>query len=56
MGQTVENTGWRGEATGQWRAMDQAAVGSGGREEMEQSAVRSGWREEMEQAAVYDKG
>ena len=43
VGQTVENTGWRGEAKGQWRAMEQAAV-------------RSGWKKGMERDKVYEKG
>ena len=44
MGQTVEDTEWRGKAKGQWRAMEQAAV-------------RRGWIKDMERGIkVYDRG
>ena len=45
MGQAVEDTEWRGEVSGQWRAMEQAAV-------------RRGWIKDMERdkVTVYDRG
>ena len=39
MGQTVEDTEWRGKAKGQWRAMEQAAVRRGWMEDMERDKV-----------------
>ena len=42
-GQTVEDTEWRKEVKGQWRAKEQAAV-------------RRGWNKDLERDEVYDKG
>ena len=41
--QIVENTGWMGEAKGQWRVMEQATV-------------RSGWAKDTERDKIYDRG
>ena len=42
-GQTVEDTKWRKEVKGQWRAKEQAAV-------------RRGWNKDLERDKVYDRG
>ena len=43
MGQTAQDTDWRGKAKGQWRAMEQVAV-------------RRDWTKDMERDKVYDRG
>ena len=43
LGQTVEDTEWRKEVKGQWRAKEQATV-------------RRGWTKDMERDKVYDRG
>ena len=42
-GQTLENTEWRKEVKGQWRAREQAAV-------------RRSWNKDMERDKVFDRG
>ena len=41
MGQTTEDTDWRGKAKGQWRAMEQAAVRRGCTKDMERGKVHA---------------
>ena len=42
MGQTTEDTVWRGKTKGQWRAMEQAAL-------------RRGWAKDMGRDKVYGR-
>ena len=42
-GQTMEDTEWRKEVNGQWRAKEQAAA-------------RRGWSKDMERDKVHDRG
>ena len=49
-GQTVEDTEWRRQAKGQWRAKEQAVVRRGGSGEVEQD------KDKVDRDKVYDRG
>ena len=49
-GQTVEDTEWRRQAKGQWRAKEQAVVRLGGSGEVEQD------KDKVDRDKVYDRG
>ena len=49
-GQTVEDTEWRRQAKGQWRAKERAVVRRGGSGEVEQD------KDKVDRDKVYDRG